>query len=116
MGEENTQEKRDRESTCQKAVSKQHKSKGKWIKKQISAAIYSEQTSDKTWQGQGEKEQSLTVAIYSNTPRPGSTDPSDGKAARSRFPAPVSTSTSILVASFAMNYKQFQKGRVNSNK
>lgn len=27
-------------------------------KKKISAAFYSEQTSDKTWQGQGEKEQS----------------------------------------------------------
>lgn len=34
----------------------------KWIKK-ISEAIYSEQTTDKTWQGQREKEQSLDVVI-----------------------------------------------------
>lgn len=60
-------------------------SQRKWIKK-ISEAIYSEQTSDKTWQGQREKEQSLDVVIL-KTPRPGSRDPSDGKALKipSRF-------------------------------
>lgn len=52
MGEKKTQEKRDRESACQKAMSEQHKSKEKWIKK-ISASIYSEQTSDKTGKVRG---------------------------------------------------------------
>lgn len=94
---------RDRESACQKAMSEQHKSKEKWIKKKkISAAFYSEQTSDKAWQGQGEREQTrcgnllqihhTQAALIHLKEEP------------LRFPTPLSTLYFHLVASFSFKY------------